>query len=54
LGLENVDPNNQVFKTKKTRKHLKKNYRNKWHSDAEYFIDGRKVSQLEGESMNLK
>jgi hypothetical protein len=52
LGLENVSEQSKY--SSKTKKHeniyKKKNYRNKFPGD-EYFIDGRKVSQLD-ESMN--
>jgi hypothetical protein len=55
LGLENVDPNNLSIlqKPKNTKTFTKKTIEiNGIPSDAEYFIDGKKVSQLEGESMN--
>jgi hypothetical protein len=52
LGLEKCGSNNlSILQNQKNTKTFTKNYRNKWHSgDAEYFIDGRKVSQLEGEA----
>jgi hypothetical protein len=55
LGLENVDPNNLSIlqKPKNTKTFTKRTIEtNGIPGDAEYFIDGRKVSQLEGESMN--
>jgi hypothetical protein len=55
LGLENVDPNslNILQKPKNTKTFTKRTIEiNGIPGDAEYFIDGRKVSQLEGESMN--
>jgi hypothetical protein len=55
LGLENVDPNglkiiqkpNSTYTVTKITKEV-----NGIPSDAEYFIDGKKVSPLEAESMN--
>jgi hypothetical protein len=55
LGLENVDPNSLkiIQKPKSTYTITKKTTEiNGVPSDAEYFIDGKKVSPLEAESMN--
>ncbi|RYJ51935.1 peptidase M56 [Flavobacterium petrolei] len=55
LGFDNVDPNNVTIrqKTKDTYTVTKvKTEKNGIPGDAEYFIDGKKVSALEAESMN--